>query len=99
MAIVDLALLKKHVKADDFSDDDQYLQHLLDAAEQHVCRATNHDVIDELDENGETPLPIVQAILMLAGHWYNQREAVSGVNMVEVPYSFSALLKPYRRLV
>ena len=34
MASLDLDLLKKHVRADDFSDDDQYLAHLLDAAKQ-----------------------------------------------------------------
>ena len=33
MATVDLELLKKHVHADDFTDDDVYLQHLLGAAE------------------------------------------------------------------
>ena len=32
MAVVSLALFKKHVRADDFADDDEYLQHLLDTA-------------------------------------------------------------------
>ena len=41
MATIDIELLKKHVRADDFSDDDTYLAHLLEAAEQYVCTATN----------------------------------------------------------
>lgn len=100
MATVDLALLKKHVRADDFSDDDEYLTHLLTAAEQHVCRATNRSV-EELLQMGDGifPAELQQAVLLIAGHWYNQREAVSGVQMAEVPYTLQALIKPYRKLV
>lgn len=100
MATVDLALLKKHVRADDFSDDDEYLTHLLTAAEQHVCHATNRST-EELLQMGDGifPAELQQAVLLIAGHWYNQREAVSGVQMAEVPYTLQALIKPYRKLV
>ncbi|WP_294610886.1 head-tail connector protein [uncultured Bacteroides sp.] len=100
MATVDIALLKQHVRADDFSDDDQYLQHLLEAAQQYVSNATNR-TSDELAEigGGKLPATLQQAVLMIAGHWYNQREAVSGVQMSEVPYTLQALIKPYRKLV
>lgn len=100
MATVDIALLKAHVRADDFSADDQYLAHLLDAAEQYVCKATNRTSEDLIAlGGGALPIDIQHAILMIAGHWYNQREAVSGVQMSEVPYSLQALIKPYRKLV
>ena len=92
MATVDIALLKSHVRADDFSDDDQYLAHLLDAAELYVTTATNRST-DHL------PATLQQAVLLIAGHWYNQREAVSGVQMAEVPYTLQAIIKPYRKLV
>lgn len=100
MATVDIALLKMHVRADDFSDDDQYLTHLLEAAETYVCTATGR-TSDELLAmgNGKLPAMILHAILLIAGHWYNQREAVSGVQMAEVPYTLQALIKPYRKLV
>lgn len=100
MATVDIALLKMHVRADDFSDDDAYLQHLLDAAEQYVCEATNR-TDEELAKlgGGKLPVTLQQAVLLIAGHWYNQREAVSGVQMAEVPYTLQALIKPYRKLV
>lgn len=99
MATTKLELLKKHVRADDFSDDDQYLAHLLDAAEQYVTTTTNR-TSDELLElgGGQMPAPLQQAIMLIAGHWYNQREAVSGVQMAEVPYTLQALVKPYRKL-
>lgn len=100
MSTVDLELLKKHVRADDFADDDDYLAHLLDAAEQYVCTATNREAAELLEMGGGEHLPatLQQAVLLIAGHWYNQREAVSGVQMAEVPYTLQALIKPYRKL-
>lgn len=100
MATVDTALLKKHVRADDFSDDDSYLEHLLEAAEEYVCGATNRTQDELLDMGGGSQLPatLQQAVLLIAGHWYNQREAVSGAQMSEVPYTLQALIKPYRKL-
>lgn len=99
MSITSLELFKKHVRADDFGDDDKYLDYLLSTAEQVVVRATGR-TLDELMEmeRGVLPLPLVQASMMLAAHWYNQREAVSGVQMTEVPDSLRTLVNPYRRL-
>lgn len=99
MAVVSLALFKKHVRADDFSDDDEYLQHLLDTAEITVVTATNRSELELTEGNGgEFPSPLRHAVMMLAAHWYNQRESVSGVQMHEVPDSLQALVKPYRKL-
>lgn len=100
MAITDLALFKKHVRADDFADDDEYLAHVLDTAETAVITATNRTP-EELVEmgNGDLPTPIRHAAMMLGAHWYNQRESVSSVQMHAVPDSLQSLIKPYRKLV
>lgn len=96
---LDLELLKKHVRADEFSEDDDYLQHLLDSAVEYVRTSTNRTEEELLElGRGEWPKPLQQAALLTAGHWYNQREAVSGVQMAEVPYTFQALVKPFRKL-
>ncbi|WP_025839154.1 head-tail connector protein [Porphyromonas cangingivalis] len=99
MSVVNIELLKKHVRSDEFSEDDDYLQHLLDVAEVHVLTSVNR-TLAELTKigGGKVPLEIRQAILLLAGHWYNQREAVSTTEMREVPYTLQALIKPYRKL-
>ena len=96
-----LALLKKQVRADDFSQDDAYLEHLLDTAKEAVITATNRTEAElrEMDSEGHLPKMLLQAALMLAAHWYNQRESVAAVAMHEVPDSVHALVKPYRRLV
>lgn len=99
MAVTSLELLKKHVRADDFSDDDEYLTHLLEAAEEYVAKATNRTAEELTGDTGKLPVMLQQAVLLIAGHWYNQREAVSSVQMAEVPYTVGALIKPYRRLI
>lgn len=100
MAVADLALFKKHVRADDFADDDDYLQHLLDTAEVLVIRSTNRTEEELATIGGGTVPPTIKhAIMMLAAHWYNQRESVSGTQMHEVPDTLQALIKPYRKLV
>lgn len=101
MATVDLSLLKQHVRADDFSDDDAYLERLAEAAEEYVVLST-YRTLDELLAMGDgehLPAPLQQAVLLLVGHWYNQREAVASVQTAEVPYTMGALIKPYRKLV
>lgn len=99
MAIVDLDLFRKHVRADDFEEDDIYLGHLLNAAEEAVIRATNRNQQELMEIGGGVmPTPIIQAIMMLGAHWYNQRESVSTVQMHSVPDALKSLIKQYRRL-
>lgn len=99
MPVVTLALFKKHVRADDFADDDDLLQHYLSAAEAAVIRETHRSETELAEIGGGTVPPTIgQAVMMLAAHWYNQRESVAGVQMHEVPYSVQALIKPYRKL-
>ncbi len=100
MAVVSLALFKKHVRADDFSDDDEYLAHLIYAAEVSVITATKRTEAELTAlNNGKFPAPLQQAVMMLAAHWYNQRESVSTTQMHQVPDALQSLIKPYRRLV
>ena len=100
MNVVSLSLFKKHVRADDFADDDDYLMFILESAEEAVITATNRTRA-ELEQMGraDVPLPIKHAIMMLGAHWYNQRESVSSVQMHSVPDSLQSLIKPYRKLV
>ena len=99
MAVVRLDVFKKHVRADDFADDDDYLTELLETAESAVIKATNRSK-DELEQmEGKFPPMLKQAMMMLAAHWYNQRESVSTVQMHAVPDALQALIKPFRKLV
>lgn len=42
------------------------------------------------------PWPLKQAILMLASHWYENRETVDPRTLGSVPYGFESLISPYR---
>lgn len=99
MSVVCLDLFKKHVRADDFGDDDAYLQHLLDTAQQAVITATNRSLLELIEMGGgEFPTPLRHAVMMLGAHWYNQRESVAAVQMYAVPDTLQALVKPFRKL-
>ena len=95
-----LALLKKQVRADDFSKDDAYLEHLLDTAKEAVITATNRTEAElrEMDSEGHLPKMLQQALMETALKLKNG-ESVAAVAMHEVPDSVQALVKPYRRLV
>lgn len=46
----------------------------------------------------DTPEALRQAILLLVGHWYENREAVVvGTTAVDMPAAVGALIAPYRR--
>ena len=44
------------------------------------------------------PDPLKVAILLLVGHWYQNREAVSAAGMASLPFAVEALIAPYRRM-
>ena len=50
------------------------------------------------DNISDVPQAIRQAALLLIGHWYESREAVSAGAMKEVPMAVDALTKIYRRV-
>ena len=45
MNVVSLSLFKKHVRADDFADDDEYLMFILESAEEAVITADRKSVV------------------------------------------------------
>lgn len=96
---VSLDLVKKHVRADDFTADDEYLEILCNSAEEHIITMTQAEESDLVAAgDGDLPLQLKQAVLLLVGHWYNQREGVSS-NLSAIPYGIDALVKPFRVLV
>jgi len=50
------------------------------------------------DNISDVPQAIRQAALLLIGHWYESREAVTAGAMKEVPMAVDALTKIYRRV-
>lgn len=91
MAAVTLADLKAHLNLTT-DQDDQLLTGKLEAASAWVGAYTASD--PSLDS---TPAPMNEAILQLAAHLYENREAsLVGVTASALPFGFLDLLAHYR---
>lgn len=104
MANIPLEALRAHLHADDLSGvDDAVIENYYNAARSYVVRLTQRDedtlaeMATSLSESG-LPVELEQAVFMLVGHWYNQRETAAGVQMRDVPHGTMALIRPFRRL-
>lgn len=110
---VTLNELKKQMRVD-FEEEDDLIQTFGAAAEDSVLRGTgrtdeellqmgwkeehpDEDAPEQLDEEF-FPSRLKVAILILAAHFYRNREAVAGVAQNIVPYAYEVLTKPYKKL-
>lgn len=100
MAFTSLDLLKKHVRAEDFSDDDAYLTHLLEVGETMVVHSTRRPLAELINLGaGRLPVELTHAILLLCGEWYATREAAQAVERRPIPYGVEALIRPFKRII
>ena len=93
--MIELARIKLHLRLDGDEDDALVLGY-VDAAKSHVTMHCDRELVDgapvEPDQMGLTP-DVEQAILLLVGHWYANREAVViGTISSAVPLAFDRLL-------
>lgn len=93
---IDLDTAKKHLNIEpSFLDDDEYILGLIDVSEQAVRVHTNEDFAKLAEENGGClPAPISQAMLLLLGSLYQNREPI-GKGM-ELPLSYTYLIRLYQ---
>jgi len=94
---IQLYQVKKHLNIDeDFRDDDEYLMSLVEVAEKVVERNIDTKLRQLEDGDGFIPSPLIQAMLLLIGNFYANRESVAFANSVNVPYSYQYLIDLYR---
>lgn len=97
---LDAEALKAHLNmtADDADAlDATALPAIIEAAKAH-CESILGYKLDDTTEHPEgPPADLVQAVLMLAAHWYQQRGAVLiGVTGSEVPFGVAQILGEHR---
>lgn len=94
---IELDYAKKHLNIEpDFTEDDEYILGLIDAAEQAVRVHVNEDFDTLAEQNGGClPAPILQAMLLAIGNWYQNREPVGTRNQA-LPFNFQYLVDLYR---
>lgn len=111
LRVVTMEELKMQMRVD-LEEEDAIIEAYGIAAEDAVADATRR-TLDELatigyDEQGgegevdmkaHFPARLKIAVLMMAAHWYRNREPVAAVAVNAVPYAWEVLVKPYRKLV
>lgn len=94
---IELEDIKKHLNLDaDYTDDDSYLVYLESVAEQLVEKHIDKTLEDMIAEEGEVPKPLLQAMLLMIGNFYDNRESISYGNAIEVPNTLQYILSMYR---
>lgn len=94
---IPLDLAKKHLNLEnDFTDDDEYILGLIQVAEQSVRVHVNQDLeVLAAQNNGFLPSPLIQAMLLMVGNLYQNREVV-GSKTQKLPFNYQYLIDLYR---
>lgn len=94
---IQLYQAKKHLNLnEDFRDDDEYIMSLVEVAEKVVERHIDTRLSKLEDGDGDLPTPLLQAMLLLVGNFYANRESVAFASSNEVPLSYNYLIDLYR---
>ena len=95
---LELSQVKKHILVDEtFTDDDNYIQSLMDVAEASVSKHIDCPLACIEQEDGKLPPPVVHAMLLIVGNLYANREpVVMGTIVTELPLSYNYLVNLYR---
>lgn len=94
---LDIDDLKQHSNLVCDSSEDPVLDRLVKAAQAHVERLLGFAINDEERYPEGAPDDLNLAILQLAAHWYENREAsVVGVTAQEVPLGVRDIIREHR---
>ncbi|MFS0827600.1 head-tail connector protein [Pseudomonas phoenicis] len=108
MSVISMTQARAHLRDPD--DDDDYLQLLIDSAEQSAMSYLNRQVYADtqsmaeavaIGAAGDNPMlsnaPFKSACLLILGHLYaNREDVVGGISVAELPRGSQSLLTPYR---
>lgn len=109
--MLELDIIKQHVRLEpDFDEDDTLLDTYATAAHRYVENHTGRNLYateTEIPTDSEGSVTdehalvldddLTTAMLLLIGHWYENREAVAmGTIATQVPMAVEALITPYR---
>lgn len=94
---ITLELAKKHLNLEqDFTEDDEYILGLIGVAEEAVKVHVNDDLDVIAEKNGGCiPAPLFQAMLLLIGQMYQNREIV-GIKTQTLPNGYEYLIRLYQ---
>ena len=96
--IIELDLAKKHLNLEpSFIEDDEYILGLCAMAENAVRVHVNDNLETLAEKNGGILPPVlVQAMLLMVGNMYQNREPIATTKVVELPHNYQYLIDLYR---
>lgn len=99
-AIVEKLRAQCRIDTDDATDDELLMLYFRAAcrkAENFINRKLYEETVPEGGPEGVLIADdVLLALMLLVGHWYENRENSSDVSKAPVPFGFSSLLEPYR---
>lgn len=96
---ININQLKEQLNIEEsYNDDNVILQHQLNVAKEAVERYLGTNALTGYTTT-TIPISIEQATIMLAAHFYINRNMVAFAKGEEVPYSFKFLLDPYKDFI
>ena len=81
---------------EEFHDDDEYLVDLAVCAENAVQRHIDRQLSELENEEGNIPMALIHAMLLMVGTFYAKRESVHFAASTEVPLAYEYLLSLYK---
>ena len=97
--MIDLAMVKSHLRVDG-TQEDPLIGAYLDGAVEYVQQHCDRRIVETPVTSDQMALTddVKQAILLLVGHWYaNREEVVIGAAANQVPMGVTALLWTRKR--
>lgn len=97
--MIDLPLVKTHLRVDG-DDDDLLISAYIDAAVEYVQQHCDRRIAESPEGPEQMALTndVKQAILLLVGHWYaNREDVVTGTIASQLPMGVHALLWTRKR--
>lgn len=92
--LIELERIKQHLNLDmEYTEYDEYLVYLEGVAEELVQKHIDRS-FDTFE--GGVPKPLLQAMLLMIGNFFDNRESVAYSNALEIPTSLTYILSLYR---
>lgn len=97
--IVTVPELQGHLRLDDDGGDDAVLADLIVAARRAIENRIDGTIVGDTVTIKSADIPVArQAVLMLAAHWYENRETSTSRSMAVLPMSVEWLITPMAKL-
>lgn len=94
-----LDMAKRHLRIEDaFTEDDAYIEALIDVAEERVAAELCMEVDDmaKITKDGSLPATLLHAILLTIGAYYTNREDITTVQTKPLEYGVKHLTQLWR---